>query len=100
MKTTIKTAEAIVGKVCEFTTQELTQMAKVCNKVVSVLESHKTPSQAKREYLTDDDLYRIEAILMCILESESDLGATDFDRYEAHMRELRTKGADNDIDKR
>lgn len=100
MKTSIKTAEAIVGKTVEFTTQELEQMAKVCNRVVTVLESHKTPSQKKPEYLNDDDLYRLEAILMCILESESDFGATDFDRYEYNMRQLRQQGADNDIDKR
>lgn len=101
MKTKIKTAEAIVGKTVEFTTQELEQMAKVCNRVVEVLESHRTPSQApKKMYLTDDDLYRLEAILMCILETETDFGTTDFDRYEHNMREFRAKGADNDIDKR
>ena len=94
MKTKLRTAEAIVGKTVEFTTQELEQMAQMTVRVIEVLESHRTQSQApKKLYLTDDDLYRLEAIFMCILESEIDLGTTDFDRYEQHMREFRQKGA-------
>lgn len=102
MKTDLITREAIVGKVVEFTTRELEQMAEICTKVVNVIENHRTPNQ-KKEYLTDDDLYRLEAIFMCILESESDINETDFDRYQVTMKENRIKeakkGADNDIDR-
>lgn len=100
MKTELITREAIVGKHVEFTTRELEQMAEMCTKVVKVIENHRTPNQ-KKEYLTDDDLSRIEAIFMCILESESDINETDFDRYQRVMKENRAneKGADFDIDK-
>ena len=96
MKTTIKTAEAIVGKSVEFTMRELEQVAEICDKVVASLESVRTPN-AKPVYLTKNDLERIEAIFMCILESESDIAETDFDRYIRLMHQ--TNGADNDIDK-
>lgn len=100
MKTELITRDAIVGKHVEFTTRELEQMAEMCTKVVKVIENHRTPNQ-KKEYLTDDDLSRIEAIFMCILESESDINETDFDRYQRVMKESRAdkKGADFDIDK-
>lgn len=97
MKTSIKTAEAIVGKTVEFTTQEMEQMAKVCDRVVEVLESHKT-QDGKKQYLTDDDLYRLEAILMCILETESYIGTTCFDKYEKNARKQR-EIMDYNIDK-
>ena len=102
METKVIVREAIVGKHVEFTTHELEQMAQICTKVVNVIENHRTPSQ-KKEYLTDDDLTRIEAIFMCILESESDIDETDFDKYQRIMKQNRAneakKGADNDIDR-
>jgi hypothetical protein len=74
MKTELITRDAIVGKHVEFTTRELEQMVEICTKVVKVIENHRTPNQ-KKEYLTDDDLSRIEAIFMCILESEIELAS-------------------------
>lgn len=90
MRTTLEFGNSIIGKTVEFTTRELEQMAKVCNKVTSIIENHKSKDSEKKEYLSDDDLYRIEAILMCILEKECKVfGATDFERYEADMRKSR-----------
>ena len=43
----------------------------------------------KKVYLNDDDLYRLESIFMCILESEADFAHTVFDSYELTLRNQR-----------
>lgn len=86
MKTNIITGEAMVGKNVAFTTMELTQMSEVLNKIETVINNH-LDEKAKKIYLSDDDLYRLEAIFMCILETEHDYAITCFDRYEKSSRE-------------
>ena len=89
MKTSIIEGNAMVGKNVAFTVRELTQMSEVLNKVEKVIENHQKDGE-KKIYLDDNDLYRLEAIFMCILESDSDIATTCFDRYEEIMRTQRT----------
>lgn len=96
METRIEKGMGVIGKSVRFTTEELRQMAVMCNKVVTVLDSHAEDSD-KKLYLNDEDLQRLEAIFMCILETECDMFETCFDRYKRATRGA-DNGADNDID--
>jgi len=100
MKTKIIRDLGIVGKSVEFTTEELRQMAQMCNKVVSVIDNHHKKGE-KKIYLDDEDLCKLEAIFMCVLETECDFAETVFDKYIRTMKENRKRedGVDNDIDK-
>lgn len=97
MKTEILYGEAMVGKTVVLTVREMTQMSEVLNNIKEVINNHQKKDE-KKIYLTDDDLYKLEAIFMCILESDSDIAETCFDRYEKQAHKART-GADHDIDK-
>lgn len=90
MKTRIVKDFGIIGKSVEFTTEELRQMAQMCNKVVSVIDNHHKKDE-KKIYLDDEDLYKLEAIFMCILETESDFAETVFDKYIHTMKENRKR---------
>lgn len=88
MKTELIVKEAVVGKHVEFTTRELTQMAEMCDKIATVIDNHEK-NEEKKVYLSDDDLYRLESIFMCILESENEIAKTVFDTYELTLRNNR-----------
>ena len=88
METKVITREAIVGKHVEFNSRELEQMAEMCDKIATVLDNHEKKDE-KKIYLSDDDLYRLESIFMCILESEADFARTVFDCYELTLRNNR-----------
>lgn len=96
MRTELIHGEAIVGKHVAFTMVEIRQISEVLNKVEKVIESH-NDDKAKNLYLSDDDLYRLEAIFMCILESESDYATTCFDKYEESMRKMRQEKSQESI---
>ena len=88
METKVIIREAIVGKRVEFNSRELEQMAEMCDKIATVLDNHEKKDE-KKVYLSDDDLYRLESIFMCILETESDVAKTVFDSYELTLRNNR-----------
>lgn len=88
METRVIIREAIVGKHVEFNSRELEQMAEMCDKIATVLDNHEKKDE-KKVYLSDDDLYRLESIFMCILESEADFAHTVFDSYELTLRNNR-----------
>ena len=88
METKVITREAIVGKHVEFNSRELEQMAEMCDKIATVLDNHEKKDE-KKIYLSDDDLYRLESIFMCILETESEVAKTVFDSYELTLRNNR-----------
>lgn len=89
METRIIEGNAMVGKNVAFTVRELTQMSEVLNKIEKVIENHQKDGE-KKIYLDDNDLYRLEAIFMCVLESDFNIATTCFDRYEENMRKQRT----------
>lgn len=100
METRIEKGYGVIGKVVKFTTEELRQMSVMCHKVVTVLDSH-TEDSDKKLYLNDEDLQRLEAIFMCILETENYMFETCFDRYKrgvSHGADNDSHGADNDDD--
>lgn len=88
METKVIIREAIVGKHVEFNSRELEQMAQMCDKIATVLDNHEKKDE-KKIYLSDDDLYRLESIFMCILETEADFAHTVFDTYELTLRNNR-----------
>lgn len=88
METKVIIREAIVGKHVDFTSRELEQMAEMCDKISTVIDNHEKKEE-KKIYLSDDDLYRLESIFMCILETESDVVKTVFDTYELTLRNSR-----------
>lgn len=100
METKIIKDFGITGKSVKFTVEELRQMSQMCNKIVSVIDNHHKKDE-KKIYLDDEDLYKLEAIFMCILETECDFAETVFDKYARTMKESRKRedGVDNDIDK-
>lgn len=88
METKVIIREAVVGKHVEFNSRELEQMAEMCDKIATVLDNHEKKDE-KKIYLSDDDLYRLESIFMCILETEADFAYTVFDGYELTLRNNR-----------
>lgn len=88
METKVIIREAVVGKHVEFNSRELEQMAEMCDKIATVLDNHEKKDE-KKIYLSDDDLYRLESIFMCILETEADFARTVFDGYELTLRNNR-----------
>lgn len=88
METKVIIRESIVGKHVEFNSRELEQMAEMCDKITTVLDNHEKKDE-KKIYLSDDDLYRLESIFMCILETEANFAHTVFDDYELTLRNER-----------
>jgi len=75
-------AQGIVGyNICDIRPVEMKYMCVVCDKVKSILDNHKDP-KAKKEYLGDDDLEKIWAILS-VLTRDSELSSrpTEFELF-------------------
>ena len=66
------------------TPREFEQLCEMRARVYEVLESHKSTSE-KRTYLTDDELFTIEAILQTLTGPYTVVETSDFDRMKKSL---------------
>lgn len=76
-----ETAEAVTSyDICNVTTTEIRQMATMRDRVENILNSHRD-KDAKKQYLSDDELERIWAILSVLTDNYSGNTDTAFDAF-------------------
>jgi hypothetical protein len=81
MKIKSEKSYAIVGTtICDIHNREMRQMHELNNRIKNVLNSHKGGSE-KKEYISDDDLTLMHAILSVFTKEWSSLETSAFDDY-------------------
>lgn len=72
---------AIVGTtICDINNREMRQMHELNLRIKNVLDSHKKDSE-KKEYISDDDLKLMHAILSVFTKEYSSMQESAFDDY-------------------
>lgn len=81
METACRREYAIVAwHVRDMNYHEMSQMHELKTRIKNVLDSHKSNSE-KREYITDDDLKLMHAILSVFTREFSDTQTSEFDNF-------------------
>lgn len=74
-------AEAVISyDICNVTTTEMRQMATMRDRVETILNSHRD-KDTKKQYLSDDELEKIWAILSVLTDNCSGNTNTAFDEF-------------------
>ncbi len=93
-------AQGVVGyDICDIRPVEMKYMVDMCNRVKNILDNHQN-KDAQKEYLSDDDLKKIWAILS-VFTRESDLSTrpSEFETFLAEQEKQAEKPADATVEK-
>lgn len=92
-------AQGVVGyDICDIRPVEMQYMVDMCNRVKSILDNHQN-KDAQKEYLSDDDLKKIWAILS-VFTRESDLSTrpSEFEIFLENANKKEEQSVNNCVD--
>ena len=94
-----KRAQGVVGyDICDIRPVEMKYMVDMCNRVKAILDNHQN-KDAQKEYLSDDDLKKIWAILSVFTrESELSTRPSEFETFLAEQEKQVEKPIDNSVE--
>ena len=99
MKIKSEKTYAIVGtSILDINNKEMKQMHELNNRIKNVLDSHKEGSE-KREYISDDDLKLMHAILSIFTKEYADTQTSAFDEFlKEQDNPTKNHGEDNPVE--